>query len=374
MARGKALIAAAALAVGVYGVAKHVLGPPPNYDDKEQARFYLQHTANVFDSRLLKEVTVGCGGAVYAFADLDGRKRVKRIGSPEAGRATSADNLSLLGLVFGSSSLVSGVANVQGAAEGLSALEQGAVGGVVFVGAVGAVALARHEHAKESAARCTDVMQRVLEDTLEYESVIGMHEAGNLPAEHQRSTDSTSLAWQRTAAEQGMQDLLKVFSWKDDSLNRAEARRDNSTAMRTIKLVSECYQKLSVALRVKTLQGWITTGWYNIRPFATVVPNVRSVSDSVYFFAKSDSLTWNGEKSRTSLREPTFPWAFLDDGTAGTQNPFATERTFFPHRAILFAPRLYERNGLSLPSFKYSFPSNTSIVQGFKCEPRKRDR
>lgn len=98
----------------------------------------------------------------------------------------------------------------------------------------------------------------------------------------------------------------------------ADRHEGEVRAYDTIALESRCPFVISVALHYKDLDDrWITRGWWNLDPGATVETDARTRNSVLYFFAENRSVgkTFNGDDRDDSTTESIVDSKFdhLDD-------------------------------------------------------------
>jgi hypothetical protein len=377
----KALAAAAALAVGVFLVVRNYLGRyVPDWDNPQQARHYMQNTANVvFDSRLVTLVLVRCDSILYTYRSIDSAEEVTPSGWAVAPAAPKRADDQLISLIFGAPALTVGWQEFTVAAGTLAAAPRRVVATAAAVAAVGAATAAYREYKKLRGVQCgTEAMRSALRSPAEYRTVVGLYREGRLPADSARTNDSTGLAGLRDAAVEGVRLFNATFTKKEHALAWTA---DAPTRRRGIRLTSACAETVSVAIRLKTLQGpWATVGWYVLLPHQTKWPEWHPASDSVYFFASSRSWVWPGNNvtSPPGLRARTVPLAFADDGSFSRSawSALSTERTFFGAAFLghfvlddlpsFLSPDTSRRSLLGL-SERLRFVRDDTVSQTFRC-------
>lgn len=94
------------------------------------------------------------------------------------------------------------------------------------------------------------------------------------------------------------------------------ARLKGEIDYQTVSLRNDCDETIVVVVHYRALNNlWVTQGWWKVEPDELVRTGIATTNPIVYFYAKSDSYTWNGDDKEGALPKPVVSDGFMRIGT-----------------------------------------------------------
>jgi len=97
-----------------------------------------------------------------------------------------------------------------------------------------------------------------------------------------------------------------------------------------VSLHNQCSESITVVIHYKALNNmWVTEGWWKVEPGKILRTDVVTRNRIVYFYAKSDSFTWDGDDEEGTIEKTVISNKFTRIGSDSIEGENLREVSLF---------------------------------------------